>query len=337
MAAQDGFETLAIHAGQEPDPLTGAVVPPIYQVSTYKQDGVGGLRPRPRVLALGQPDAHRAGGMPDRARGRGQGAGLRLRHGRRRLPAPHRLLARRSRPHPRRRLRRTFRLFAKVYERWGVSHQPVRIRRPGRGAGRAGRAPGPGDLGRDADQPAARHRGHRRAGRPGPRRRRPARRGQHVRLAVPAAADPAGRRRGGAFHDQVPGRALRRGGRRGRDRRRRARRAARLPPERDGRGGGRVRRLAHAARDQDAGGADGPALRERRPGRRDARRAPGGQPGVLPGSSVAPRSRGGGQADARLRRDGVVPGPRRRRGGGRACARGPGCSRWPSRSAGWSR
>ena len=39
-----GFETLAIHAGQEPDPLTGAVVPPIYQVSTFKQDGVGGLR-----------------------------------------------------------------------------------------------------------------------------------------------------------------------------------------------------------------------------------------------------------------------------------------------------
>ncbi len=44
MTSQDGFETLAIHAGQEPDPLTGAVVPPIYQVSTFKQDGVGGLR-----------------------------------------------------------------------------------------------------------------------------------------------------------------------------------------------------------------------------------------------------------------------------------------------------
>jgi cystathionine gamma-synthase len=40
----DGFDTLAIHAGQEPDPVTGAVVPPIYQVSTFKQDGVGGLR-----------------------------------------------------------------------------------------------------------------------------------------------------------------------------------------------------------------------------------------------------------------------------------------------------
>ena len=44
MTSRDGFETLAIHAGQEPDPLTGAVVPPIYQVSTFKQDGVGGLR-----------------------------------------------------------------------------------------------------------------------------------------------------------------------------------------------------------------------------------------------------------------------------------------------------
>jgi cystathionine gamma-synthase len=40
----DAFETLAIHAGQEPDPLTGAVVPPVYLTSTYKQDGVGGQR-----------------------------------------------------------------------------------------------------------------------------------------------------------------------------------------------------------------------------------------------------------------------------------------------------
>ncbi|MDA0565977.1 cystathionine gamma-synthase [Streptomonospora sp. S1-112] len=40
----DGFETLAIHAGQEADAQTGAVVVPIYQTSTYAQDGVGGLR-----------------------------------------------------------------------------------------------------------------------------------------------------------------------------------------------------------------------------------------------------------------------------------------------------
>jgi cystathionine beta-lyase/cystathionine gamma-synthase len=38
------FETLAIHAGQEPDPLTGALMTPIYQTATYAQDGVG--RPR---------------------------------------------------------------------------------------------------------------------------------------------------------------------------------------------------------------------------------------------------------------------------------------------------
>jgi cystathionine gamma-synthase len=39
-----GFETRAIHAGYEPDPMTGAVIPPIYATSTYKQDGVGGMR-----------------------------------------------------------------------------------------------------------------------------------------------------------------------------------------------------------------------------------------------------------------------------------------------------
>jgi len=35
------FETLSIHAGQPPDPATGAVMTPIYQTSTYVQDGVG--------------------------------------------------------------------------------------------------------------------------------------------------------------------------------------------------------------------------------------------------------------------------------------------------------
>jgi len=36
-----GFATRAIHAGQEPDPATGAVVVPIYQTSTFAQDAVG--------------------------------------------------------------------------------------------------------------------------------------------------------------------------------------------------------------------------------------------------------------------------------------------------------
>ena len=42
--SKGGFETRAIHAGYEPDATTGAVIPPIYATSTYKQDGVGGLR-----------------------------------------------------------------------------------------------------------------------------------------------------------------------------------------------------------------------------------------------------------------------------------------------------
>ena len=100
----DGFETLAIHAGQEPDPLTGAVVPPIYQVSTYKQDGVGGLRGgRQRGADDGpgrwiegyeysrtaNPTRRRAGGMPGRAGGRRPRAGVRVRDGRRGRPAAH--------------------------------------------------------------------------------------------------------------------------------------------------------------------------------------------------------------------------------------------------------
>src|SRR5688500_161856 len=39
-----GFNTRATHAGQEPDPATGAVNVPVHLSTTYKQDGVGGLR-----------------------------------------------------------------------------------------------------------------------------------------------------------------------------------------------------------------------------------------------------------------------------------------------------
>lgn len=51
----DGFETLAIHAGQAPDAGTGAVVVPIYQTSTYAQDGVGGLRQGYEYSRTGNP------------------------------------------------------------------------------------------------------------------------------------------------------------------------------------------------------------------------------------------------------------------------------------------
>ncbi|MHB8245683.1 MAG: cystathionine gamma-synthase [Acidimicrobiales bacterium] len=41
---RQGFETIAIHAGQPPDPETGAVVPGIHLATTYAQDGVGNHR-----------------------------------------------------------------------------------------------------------------------------------------------------------------------------------------------------------------------------------------------------------------------------------------------------
>jgi cystathionine gamma-synthase len=40
----NGFNTRAIHVGSEPDPVTGAVNPPVYLTSTYAQDGVGVMR-----------------------------------------------------------------------------------------------------------------------------------------------------------------------------------------------------------------------------------------------------------------------------------------------------
>jgi len=39
-----GFNTRAVHAGQAPDPTTGAVIPPLYQTTTFAQDGIGQLR-----------------------------------------------------------------------------------------------------------------------------------------------------------------------------------------------------------------------------------------------------------------------------------------------------
>jgi cystathionine gamma-synthase len=51
----DRFETLAVHAGAEPDPLTGAVVPAIQLSTTFKQDGVGGLRGGYEYARSGNP------------------------------------------------------------------------------------------------------------------------------------------------------------------------------------------------------------------------------------------------------------------------------------------
>ena len=120
-----GFETLAIHAGQDPDPATGAVVPPIYQVSTYAQDGVGGLRAgyeysrsaNPTRTALENCLAALEGG----ARGLAFASGMAAEDCLLRTvctPGDHVLI-----PHDA--YGGTYRLFDKVYTRWQVSYQPV--------------------------------------------------------------------------------------------------------------------------------------------------------------------------------------------------------------------
>lgn len=49
------FETRAIHSGQQADPVTGAIIPPIYQSSTFVQDGIGGFRSGYEYARAGNP------------------------------------------------------------------------------------------------------------------------------------------------------------------------------------------------------------------------------------------------------------------------------------------
>ncbi|MHB2016935.1 MAG: cystathionine gamma-synthase [Candidatus Xenobia bacterium] len=53
-----GFETRAIHAGQPPEPVTGAVVVPIYQTSTYEQEALGKPRQGYEYSRTGNPTRH---------------------------------------------------------------------------------------------------------------------------------------------------------------------------------------------------------------------------------------------------------------------------------------
>ena len=98
------FETRAIHAGQEPDPATGAVVPPISLSTTFAQDAVGEHRGY-EYAAQRQPDPRRARDVRRVARGRAARPRVRERAGGRgRDPAHAR--SRRPRDHPDRRVRR---------------------------------------------------------------------------------------------------------------------------------------------------------------------------------------------------------------------------------------
>ena len=128
MTADDpdlAFETRVIHGGQQADPQTGAVIPPIYQVSTYKQDGVGGLRGGYEYSRSANPtrDALEA----NLAAIEGGGRGLAFASG---LAAEDTLLRTVAKPGdhvviPGDAYGGTYRLFAKVLERWGLQYTPV--------------------------------------------------------------------------------------------------------------------------------------------------------------------------------------------------------------------
>ena len=119
------FETAAIHAGQEADPRTGAVVPPIYQVSTFKQDGVGGLRSGYEYARSGNPtrDALEEclAALENGTRAFATASGL---------AAEYLLLRTVLRPGdhlvvPIDAYGGSYRLFARVLEPWGVKHTAV--------------------------------------------------------------------------------------------------------------------------------------------------------------------------------------------------------------------
>ncbi|HEY9293877.1 MAG TPA: cystathionine gamma-synthase [Microlunatus sp.] len=125
-----GFETLAIHAGQEPDPTTGAVVPPIYATSTYAQDGVGGLRSgyeysrsgNPTRTALEECLAALEGGV----------RGLAFASG---LAAEDAVIRALTKPGDQVLLPNdvyggTYRQFAQLHQRWGLEVTPVPITDP---------------------------------------------------------------------------------------------------------------------------------------------------------------------------------------------------------------
>jgi cystathionine gamma-synthase len=119
---KSGFETRAIHAGYEPDPTTGAVIPPIFATSTYKQDGVGGLRGGYEYSRSANPTRTALEGniaaLEEGERGFAFASGL---------AAEHTLLKAVCKPGdhlvvPNDAYGGTYRLFAKVEDPWGLAH-----------------------------------------------------------------------------------------------------------------------------------------------------------------------------------------------------------------------
>ncbi len=126
-AQKAGFETRAIHAGYEPDPTTGAVIPPIYATSTYKQDGVGGLRGGYEYSRSANPTRTALEGalaaVEEGERGFAFASGLAAEDTLVRSvcsPGDHAVI-------PDDAYGGTFRLFDKVEKMWGVAHSPAPV------------------------------------------------------------------------------------------------------------------------------------------------------------------------------------------------------------------
>ncbi|MDQ4039436.1 MAG: cystathionine gamma-synthase [Actinomycetota bacterium] len=119
------FETAAIHAGQAPDPVTGSVVIPIHQTSTYAQDGVGGLRSGYEYSRTGNPT--RTALETCLAALDGGSRGLAFASG---MAAEDTLVRTMCRPGdhvviPDDAYGGTYRLFHAVMSSWGIEHSPV--------------------------------------------------------------------------------------------------------------------------------------------------------------------------------------------------------------------
>lgn len=122
-----GFATRAIHAGQEADPTTGAVVTPIYATSTYLQDGVGQMRngyeysrtKNPTRLALEECVAALEGGRHGFAFASGMAAEDTLLRAVCK-PGDHVVI-------PDDAYGGSFRLFDKVTSRWGLTYTPAAV------------------------------------------------------------------------------------------------------------------------------------------------------------------------------------------------------------------
>jgi cystathionine gamma-synthase len=120
-----GFETLAIHAGQPPNAENGAVMTPIYATSTYKQDGVGGLRGGYEYSRTGNPTRRALeeclAALEGGARAVAFASGMAAEDALLRVichPGDHAVI-------PMDAYGGTYRLFKQIFEPWGVRFTPA--------------------------------------------------------------------------------------------------------------------------------------------------------------------------------------------------------------------